>query len=57
MSSLCLWAFVAEIMLSMFIVWGFAHEDRFTAFEHRAWKMVRRYAKVIYGAILRRKGA
>lgn len=45
MSSLCLWAFVAEIWLGMFVIWGFAHENRFTEFESRVWKKIKKVVR------------
>ena len=42
MSSIFLWLFVAEIMLAMFVVWGFVHEDRFIAFEKRVASLIRK---------------
>ena len=42
MSSIFLWLFVAEINLFMFVLWGFAHEDRFIAFEKRVAAVIRK---------------
>ena len=37
-----LFAFVAEILVAMFIIWGFLHEDRFISFERRLWAQLRK---------------
>ena len=42
MSSLCLWAFIAQIWLGMFIVWGFRHEDRFLVWEKKMMTAIRK---------------
>ena len=41
MSSLILWAIIAEIEMAIFIIWGIRHEDKFLAFEHRAAQTIR----------------
>lgn len=45
MNVFTLFAFVAEILIAMFIIWGFLHEDRFIAFERRVLAQIRKVTK------------
>lgn len=45
MNVFTLFAFVAEILIAMFIIWGFLHEDRFIAFERRLFGRIRKASK------------
>lgn len=49
---------LAQVAFGLLLLWAFlCYDEPLARFEHRAWKKLRRCAKVIYGAILRRIGA
>ena len=47
MSSWVLWAFVAEIEIVIFIVWGIRHEDKLIAFERKAAQNFRAFVNAV----------
>ena len=42
MNQIFLWAFILEIWLTMFIIWGVWHEDRLVRFEQRIAETVKK---------------
>ena len=35
----------AELVMMLFIIWGFMHEDLFIKFEHNAWIKIKRFVR------------
>ena len=57
MSSICLWLFVAEIELAIFIIWGFLHEDKILKIERKIGRICKICACKVKQAVRERNAA
>lgn len=57
MSSLVLWAFIAELWLFGLIIWGAFNEEKFISFERKIGRFFKFYVSTVKQAVRERRSA